>query len=88
MVLMPKFYEVGGETEIPVGYCEYRYLDKKFMDMAPWYLYGYYLTLSLFETGSKLEFITIHSKLLAERYIKEFDIFWEWAELPRKKKGR
>lgn len=83
-----KVLEVGGETEIPVGYCEYRYLDKKFMDMAPWYLYGDYLTLSLFETGSKREFITVHSKLLAERYIKEFDIFWDMAELPRKKKGR
>ena len=68
-----KVLEVGGETEFPVSYCDYRYLD---------------LTLSLFETGSKREFITIHSKLLAERYIKEFDIFWDWAELPRKKKGR
>lgn len=83
-----KVLEMGGETEIPVSYCEYRYLDKKFENMSPWYLYGDYLTHSLFETGAKREFITIHSKLLAERYIKEFDIFWDMAELPRKKKGR
>lgn len=83
-----KVLEIGGETEIPVIYCEYRYLDKKFKEMAPWYLYGDYLTLSLFEAGSKREFITVHSKLLAERYIKEFDIFWNMAELSRKKKGR
>src|ERR1700722_1220616 len=71
-----KVLEIGGETKIPVSYCSYRYLDKKFKEMAPWYLYGDYLTLSLFETGGKREFITIHSKLLAEHYLREFDIFW------------
>ena len=83
-----KVLETGGETKNPVTYCSYRYLDKKFKEMAPWYLYGDYLVLSLFETGGKREFVTIHSKLLAERYLKEFDIFWDMAEAPRKKKGK
>jgi transcriptional regulator with XRE-family HTH domain len=83
-----KVLETGDETENPVSYCEYRYLDKKFKDMAPWYLYGDYLVLSLFETGAKREFVTIHSKLLAERYVKEFDIFWDMAESHRKKKAK
>lgn len=83
-----KVLEIGGETETHLNYCGYRYLDRKFKDMAPWYLYGDYLTLSLFEAGAKREFITVHSKLLAERYSKEFDIFWKLAELPRKKKSR
>jgi len=83
-----KVLETGGETKNPVTYCSYRYLDKKFKDMAPWYLYGDYLVLSLFETGGKREFVTIHSKLLAERYLKEFHIFWNLADAPRKKKDK
>jgi transcriptional regulator with XRE-family HTH domain len=80
-----KVLEMEGETETPVSYCSYRNLDKAFKDMAPWYLYGDHLVLSLNETGSKREFVTVHSKLLAERYVKEFDIFWNMA---RKKKGK
>jgi len=80
-----KVLEMEGETKVPVSYCEYRYLDKPFRGMAPWYLYGDYLVVSLNETGSKREFMTIHSKLLAERYVKEFDIFWNMA---KKKKAK
>jgi transcriptional regulator with XRE-family HTH domain len=83
-----KVLEMEGETKVPVPYCDYRYLDKKLKDMAPWYLYDNYLVLSLYESGGKREFITIHSKLLAERYLKEFDIFWNMADMPRKKKGK
>ncbi|NCC02668.1 MAG: XRE family transcriptional regulator [Proteobacteria bacterium] len=82
-----KVLEIGDETKHPLAYCTYRKLDKKFKDMAPWYLYGEYLTLSLYETGGKREFITIRSKLLAERYLKEFDIFWNMATSEKKKKG-
>lgn len=83
-----KVLETGGETKNPVSYCQYRYLGKKFKDMAPWYLYGDYLVLSLNELGGKREFVTIQSKLLADRYLKEFDLFWNMAEPPRKKKGK
>lgn len=83
-----KVLEMEGETEIPVSYCSYRYMDKKYKEMAPWYLYGDYMAFSLFESGAKKEFVTIHSKYFAERYIKEFDIFWDLAELPRKKKAK
>jgi transcriptional regulator with XRE-family HTH domain len=83
-----KVLEPEGETQIPVSYCTYRFMEKKFEDMAPWYLYGDYVAFSLFEGGNKKEFVTIHSKMLAERYIKEFDIFWDLAEPPRKKKGK
>jgi len=84
-----KVLEQNGETPNPVSYCDYRVLDKKFEDMNPWYLYDDYIVLSLFETGGKREFITIHSKLLAERYMKEFDIFWNLsAPYKRKKKDK
>jgi len=83
-----KVLEPANEDSEQVDYCRYRYMDKKFKDMAPWYLYGDYLVHSLFETGGKREFVTVHSKLLAERYLKEFDIFWNFADEPRKKKGK
>jgi DNA-binding XRE family transcriptional regulator len=74
------------ESDVTVGYCSYRYLPKQFGTMAPWYLYNDYLVMSLNETGNKREFISIHSKLLAERYVLEFDIFWEMAKEPRRKR--
>lgn len=84
-----KVLELGSETQNSVLYCDYRSLDKKFKDMAPWYLYGDYLVLSLNEGGGKREFVTVHSKLLAERYLREFDIFWNMsAPIKRKKKGK
>ena len=80
-----KVLEPHGEKSERVEYSEYRQLDKKFQGMAPWYLYGDYVVHSLFEAGGKREFVTIHSKLLAERYLREFDIFWELSESSRKK---
>ena len=64
-----------GELGIPVSYCSYKTLDEEFKDMAPWYLYGDTLILPLTE-GGKRECVTIHSKQVAERYIREFDAFW------------
>lgn len=80
-----KVLEPSDEASTHEPYCEYRYLDKNFKEMAPWYLYGDYLVLSLFEKGGKFEFVTVHSKLLAARYLKEFDIFWNLAAISRKK---
>jgi len=81
-----KVLESPGETENPVSYCSYRYLDKKFKSMAPWYLYGDYLVHSLAEQNGKRELVTIHSRLLAERYLREFDIFWTMAGTNKKAK--
>lgn len=84
-----KVLEPSGETQNPVSYCSYRILEKKFTGMAPWYLYGDFLVLSLNEAGGKREFVTVQSKLLAERYLREFDIFWNLsAPLKRKKKDK
>jgi transcriptional regulator with XRE-family HTH domain len=83
-----KVLEMPGDTQEPVEYCEYRDLDKAYKDMTPWYLYGDFLVYSLNESGNRREFITIDSKLLAEHYVKEFDIFWNLAGSPRKKKGK
>ncbi len=83
-----KVLETGEETEIPVSYCEYRFLDKKYKDLSPWYLYGDYLVLSLYEMGTKREFITVHSKFLADQNVKEFEYFWNTSSPARKKRGK
>ncbi|MDP9127247.1 MAG: helix-turn-helix domain-containing protein [Pseudomonadota bacterium] len=75
-----KVLEGEGDTEVPVSYCSYRRLDAAFERMAPWYLYGDHLVLSLFERGNRKEFAAVHSKMLAEKYAAQFDIFWAMAE--------
>jgi len=64
-----------GEIGTPVSYCSYRTLDTAYADMAPWYLFGDTLILPLTE-GGRRECVTIHSKQVAERYVREFDLFW------------
>ncbi len=64
-----------GEIGNPLSYCSYRTLDASYADMAPWYLYGDILILPLTE-GGRRECVTIQSKQVAERYIREFDLFW------------
>ena len=75
-----------GELGTPVSYCSYKTLDDEFKDMAPWYLYGDTLILPLTE-GGKRECVTIHSKQVAERYVREFDAFWN-RDANRQKKVR
>ena len=64
-----------GEIGNPISYCSYRTLDAAYADMAPWYLYGDILILPLTE-GGRRECVTIQSKQVAERYVREFDLFW------------
>jgi hypothetical protein len=77
---------VRGESSRSASYCDYRFLESKFGAIAPYYVYEDYVVLSLNETGSKKEFVTIHSKLLAERYVSEFDLFWDMAGAKKKDK--
>lgn len=70
-----KVLVLEGELGTPVSYCSYKTLDNEYKDMAPWYLFGDTLILPLTE-GGKRECVTIHSKQVAERYIREFEAFW------------
>lgn len=76
-----------GEIGDPVSYCSYRILDASFADMAPWYLYGDTLILPLTDGGNKRECVTIQSKQVAERYVREFELFWNIGN-KRPNKGR
>jgi len=71
-----KVLAVEGDKNLLLSYCAYRWLPKNLAGLAPFYLYNDYIIMSLNETGNRKEFLTIHSKLLAERYAAQFDVFW------------
>ena len=64
------------------------WLSKSDADLAPFYLYGDNVVMPLHEGLHKREWISINSKLLAERYMKQFDKCWANASVPKKAKGK
>jgi len=80
-----KVLTIEGDTEFPASYCKYRWMDKDNADLAPFYIYGDYVVLPMYESTHKREWISVNSKLLAERYAKQFDKFWAKASSPKKK---
>lgn len=77
-----------GDMHFPASYCTYRWISKEDADMAPFYLYNDCLVLPMYESTHKREWISINSKLLAERYVKQFDKFWANATNPKKSKAK
>lgn len=77
-----------GDTAFPASYCTYRWINKDDGDLAPYYLYGDNVVLPMYESSHKREWISINSKLLAERYARQFDKFWGKASVPKKAKGK
>ncbi len=75
---------MDGDTTFPASYCEYRWLDKDDADLASFYVYGDYLAMPMYESPHKRELLVIRSKLLAERYCKQFDKFWAGAAIPKR----
>ena len=75
---------VEGDYNFPASYCEYRWLDKGDADLASFYVYGDYLAMPMYESPHKRELLVIRSKLLAERYCKQFDKFWAGAAIPKR----
>jgi len=73
-----------GDTTFPAAYCDYRWLNKVDGDCAPFYVYGDYLAMPMYESPHKRELLVIRSKLLAERYCKQFDRFWDKAVVPQR----
>lgn len=79
---------VEGDTEFPAPYCSYRWASKDDTDLAPFYLYGDNVVLPMYESNNKREWISINSKLMAERYAKQFDKCWAKASAPKKGRGK
>ena len=81
-----KVLTLEGDMDFPAPYCTYRWLSKSDADLAPFYLYGDNLVLPMFESAHKREWASINSRLLAERYARQFDRFWALGSVP--KRGR
>src|SRR6202021_428921 len=71
-----------GDTSFPASYCKYRWLSKADTTLAPFYIYGDYLAMPMYESAHKRELLVIHSRLLAERYCGQFESFWDKAIVP------
>jgi transcriptional regulator with XRE-family HTH domain len=76
-----------GDTNFSATYCTYRWLDKSYGALLPFYVYGDYVVMSLHEGSHKRELVSIRSKLLAERHVEQFDFFWAKAAAPKRKRG-
>ncbi len=77
-----------GDTEFPASYCTYRWINKNDVDLAPFYLYGDNVVMPMHESSHKREWVSINSKLMAERYMKQFDKCWANASVPKKGRGK
>jgi transcriptional regulator with XRE-family HTH domain len=84
-----KVLTIEGDWEFPAtSYCTYRWIGKADADFAPFYLYGDNIVLPMFESTHKREWVSINSKMMAERYAKQFDAAWARAVVPKKAKGK
>jgi transcriptional regulator with XRE-family HTH domain len=77
-----------GDTNFPANYCTYRWLSKANKILIPYYVYNDYLAQAIFRSDHTIEIISIHSKLLAERYVEQFELVWDTATVPGNKRNR
>jgi len=77
-----------GDEAFVAPYCVYRWLPKDDKPLAPYYVYGDYLAMPMYESAHKRELLVIRSKLLAERYCDQFDRFWDQAVGPQIPTGK
>ena len=83
-----KVLTVEGDYEFPASYCTYRWINKDDADLVPFYIYGDNVVMPLHETLHKREWISVNSKLLAERYARMFEKSWGRASVPKKAKRK
>lgn len=77
---------LASEANLEAKYCEYRWLDKSCKTFAPYYVYGDFVVLSIHEATFKKELVSISTKLIAERYVQQFDTIWAKSVTPKKKR--
>ncbi len=75
---------VEGDYNFSAPYCTYRWLREENKILIPYYVYGDYLAQVVSASDRSIEVISIHSKLLVERYVEQFDLFWDTALVPDK----
>jgi len=80
-----KVLTIEGDYNFKAPYCEYRWLNKSNKILIPYYVYGNYVSQSVVKNANAIEIVSIYSKLLAERYTEQFDLFWNSAIIPPRK---
>jgi transcriptional regulator with XRE-family HTH domain len=76
---------VEGDYNFPAKHCDYRWLKKSDKVLMPYYVYGEYIEMPLFNSDHNIEVMSVHSKQLAEKFTEQFDLFWENALTPDSK---
>jgi transcriptional regulator with XRE-family HTH domain len=79
---------VEGDYNFPATYCTYRWLGKANRILIPYYVYNDYIELPIYRTKHNVEVISIRSRLLAEKFVEQFELFWDSAIIPPDRKGK
>ncbi len=79
-----KVLTIEGDYNFPAPYCTYRWLPKANKILMPYYVYSDYIEMPIYRSDHNVEIISICSKQLAERYVEQFELFWETALIPDK----
>lgn len=77
---------IEGDDDFSAPYCVYRWLEKSNKILAPYYVYGDFLAMPMYNSDNNVDVISIHSKLLTERYVDQFALFWDKAIIPDTKR--
>jgi len=78
-----------GDTNFPARYCIYRWLDKTGTSLIPYYVYNDFLAQAIYKSDHNIEVISIRSQLLSDRYVEQFERFWDTAIIPPgKRRGK
>ncbi len=77
-----KVLTIEGDFNFKAKYCTYRWLKKDNKILMPYYVYGDCVSMSFYKSSTNIEIFSIQSKLLSERYIEQFDLFWDTAIIP------
>lgn len=72
------------DCSFPAKYCKYRWLDKVGQRLVPYYVYNDFLGMLLFTSDHNIEGLCIKSKLLADKYSEQFEMFWAASTAPKK----
>jgi DNA-binding XRE family transcriptional regulator len=76
---------IEGDYNFPAPYCVYRWLRKENKILMPYYVYNDFIEMPIYRTEHNVEVISIRSQLLAEKYVEQFELFWDTAIVPPKK---
>lgn len=76
---------VEDDYNFPANYCTYRWLDKANKILMPYYVYNDFVEMPIYRSKTNVEVFSIRSKLLAEKFVEQFELFWDSATIPPKK---